>query len=316
MQVMGRWALLRCVLTRLGPLIFGLLVAAVSIAELALCYPLLAPFGVWPVRIQKVIARAARVYKWILWPWVFWCCPWINVEVRNKHLMKRVGEDRSRGTMLLLNHTSFVDAPLVLCYFPLRVAALHRVLAMAAVMRMPLIGHIFKSERHIPVHFSSEKKGSFQLKEGTREETEAGMTEAMHDKEVLVVYPEGQINSDNTRKLSNFRHGSFRLAIKHDAALWGWVSSGNEKTWPYGANMGGKPAKIVCSAFEIAPEGAVAYLRKHGLPTEPQPGQTDEELLVEQCKLLAEKVQDRMQEELARLYESHDSPASKDRKDL
>lgn len=307
MQVLGRYLVSHTLLRRIGPIVFGTCAMAAILSQLAIIWSSLTPFKIWPRCVERQIAIAVRLSKRMLWPWVIWFCPWISVEVQNRHLMKRVGEDRSRGTMLLLNHTSFFDSPLVCCFFSLRVAAMHRVVAMASVMRMPLLGHIFRAEQHIPVHFASDSKGSFKLKEGTGQETQDAMAEALREKEILIIYPEGQINNYDVRKLCGFRLGGFRLAIQNDVALWGWITVGCQQSWPYGASMGGLPATIIGSTIEIAPDGALAFLKRCGIPTEARENQTDEELLDEQTKALADKVQETMQAELNRLHAERDA---------
>lgn len=300
-QVCGRINALRSVLRRLGPLIFGSCIFMCLMMELIFCYPLLLPFNVWPRAAHKEIAKVLKVWKRCLWPLILWCCPWVKVDVKNRGLISLLGADRTRGTVLVMNHTSFFDAPLALCYWPWRVAALHRVLAMASVMRMPLIGHLFKSEMHIPVHFRSDAKDSFKLKEGTREVVEAEMSRTLAEKEILIVYPEGQINSQEITQLAPFRHGTFRIAIQNDAAIWGWLALGNEVVWPYASPMGGFPGRITASPIVLAPEGAVEYMKQNGIATEPREGQSAEELLSEQSRVLAEKIQGVMQAELLKL---------------
>jgi len=276
------------------------LLAAVLVQLTAYC-ALLAPFDLYPTPVQKKVAKVCKVIKGFTWPWAFLCCPWVSIRIENKHLMDKMSDGRTRGILLIGNHTSWLDSVVLCVAGSSKLLAMHTVLASSYLLKTPLIGQIMKSERHIPVHFAGSKQNDFSLEEDKRKAMEDRMDEALQDKDMLFSYPEGQVNRDDTKVLNPFRYGTFRCAIKNDASIWGWVAINNDLCWP-DKGLPGQPAEIVCTLLELAPDGALAFLRQNDVPLVPREGQTEKELMSEQCKFLAQEMQKRMQAQLDALH--------------
>lgn len=304
-HVLGRQAALKPFFATVGPAIFGLGLVQAVICQAGVCYLLLAPFKIWPAAAQLRVSQLCRMAKAVLWPWAFAWCPWISVHVDNKHMWSRVAAQSARPTILISNHTSFMDSILLICQVPLRVAALHVVMMKASLLKIPIFGSVLVSEDHIPVHFSkrgNDDKGKFELAAETRKAMLDKMDDTMVKRQLLCVYPEGTINRGDASKLQQFRAGTFNLAIRHDAAVWGWVAAGNSDAWSATAPVGGQPADIQCGLLALAPDGALAYLKEHGIRLEAAEGQSAEELLKEQSVAMANTLQQTVQKELDRLH--------------
>mmetsp|Transcript_36381 Transcript_36381/g.95550 ORF Transcript_36381/g.95550 Transcript_36381/m.95550 type:complete len:363 (+) Transcript_36381:52-1140(+) len=296
-QVLGRLPCCTCVFRLLGPVFFGAFIVQAMLLELAIVWPMLGTCRVLPRSAQKRVAAVARTIKAATWRVVLFLCPWIRLDVQNLELLDRLRPTQERPIMFLMNHTSFFDS-VIATGVAMRVtdiAPIHRVLGASSLLKIPILGSIFLAEMHIPVHFKSSKPGTFGLDDETRKSMEADIQEAMEDKALFGLFPEGQLNRDDVTRLEPFRHGSFRVAIQHDAVIWGWVAAGNNIVWPPSASIGGLPAAVKCAPVELAPQGTLQCLREAGTPLEPRPGQTEEELRKEQCKALSEAMQAKMQ---------------------
>jgi 1-acyl-sn-glycerol-3-phosphate acyltransferase len=308
LQVAGRKSQLRPVFKRIGPVVFVLALVQAICVQFVFCYLILAPFKIWPAPIQKKVNQICRIAKGLLWPWAFQCAPWIQVEVENGHLWDQIQQPDKRDkrpTILLSNHTSFLDAILLTCLAPWRLVHLHVVLMKASLLKIPLLGSILVSEGHLPVHREKESDGAKVSKDKSHILTKQ-MEETLDERQILFLFPEGTQNKGDCSKLQPFRYGSFKLAIQKDAAVWGWVALGNNESWPASAAIGGLPASIRSSVIELAPEGALAHLKRLGVPLQVKEGQTADQLLQEQCEALTQAMQQTMQQELDRLGAARD----------
>ena len=113
----------------------------------------------------------------VLWPIVVLFIP-----------MRMTGHEhvpKTGGVLLAFNHISFAD-PVSSTVFALVSGRVPRYLAKASLWRLPLVGSIMRSGRHVPVDRGTNRAG----------EALSGAQGAVADGECVAVYPEGTFTND------------------------------------------------------------------------------------------------------------------------
>jgi len=127
---------------------------------------------------------------------------------------------RAGGTVLAMNHTSFVD------FFTVGRAPYRdlgrpvRILAKQSLFRTPLFGPVMRSAGHIPV------------RRGAGADALAGAVAALRAGELVGVLPEQTIST--SFELLPFKTGAARMAIAADAPIVPAVSWGSHRFWTAG----------------------------------------------------------------------------------
>jgi len=151
-----------------------------------------------------------------------------------------------RPVLIVANHTSFLDTPLIVTTLPVWLAASSKMFAGNHLFKMPILGRVLKGMRHLSVPFkatSEENASNFQVDQ--EEMAERMKTLEAHAREVGCVswFPEGTLNRGDPDKVNVFRAGGFSIPVHVDCEVWGVVMVGNQKSCPVKGLMG-RPARI------------------------------------------------------------------------
>lgn len=108
--------------------------------------------------------------------------------------------DASRNYVVVSNHLSLIDSPLLVAYLPLSV----RFLAKKELFRIPVMGGYMARTGHIPIDRSNPRAALASM-------AEAAKVLALGERSVLI-YPEG--TRSMTGEMQEFKDGAALLAIK------------------------------------------------------------------------------------------------------
>ena len=272
----------------------------------ACCILLLAPFGVWPPRAQGAARRCCLLACGLWWRLPFKLSPWIRVHRQGFEHFTELGAS-GRKCMILGNHVSFLDTLLFAANAPLHLLPMFATLVSSNLFKLPMLGTIMRSVGHISVPYSNHADGgNFSLEASQREHMKQRINAHLASGGWICMYPEGQIHRGNangngslqTADLQTFRAGGMSFMLDHDMEVWGWVTRGNNDSWPR-TGQGGHPANISIKVFPIAQEGAAGKLQALQAT---QQGVTEDAAPAASSILFAKHAQRMMQEELDALY--------------
>lgn len=195
-------------------------------------------------------------------PWI-WISAAPGTKEEIKKLVKAMKDSDKDGkpVIVLGNHTSFLDTVLFVALCPMSVLWRTRTFMSAHLFSLPLLSTMCKAIGHFPVHFLKGEYGKFSLNQEKMGPIMERAHKHLDDNNVLCLFPEGQQNK-TPEKLLPFRYGTFKIAKRHNAKLWGWCTINNEKSWPLKSQIGGLPAYIRHSLVPIAPEGFATLAAK------------------------------------------------------
>jgi len=108
--------------------------------------------------------------------------------------------DRNHSYIIVSNHQSYYDIPVIIGYFPLSV----RMLAKKELFRIPVFGWAIYLAGNISLDRGKGKKAVISLKKASEK--------IRKKKFSIVVYPEGTRSPDG--EVKRFKKGAFRLAIE------------------------------------------------------------------------------------------------------
>lgn len=185
---------------------------------------------------------------------MFFFTPWIRVKgADNKEQWDKMRKALKEGKSLfiMLNHTSFLDAILFSAFVPTDIILHLRTLLKASLCKIPLFGDVVNKCGHFPVHFTSQKMGSFSTDKKAMSDVMEGVTSHVNNGGSIVFFPEGQIGKDPIN-IQSFRRGSFQMAIDNKMEIFQMVMVGNEFSWPRKAVIGGLPGQIDCSVTHVS----------------------------------------------------------------
>ncbi len=124
----------------------------------------------------------------------------------------------SRSYVIVSNHLSLYDSPLLVRYLPLSV----RFLAKRELFKIPVMGGYMGRTGHIPIDRSNPRAALTSMVEASRLVSEHGSS--------ILIYPEGTRSMDG--KLQPFKDGAALLAIKAGLPLLPVAVVGTEKILP------------------------------------------------------------------------------------
>ncbi|WP_284741278.1 lysophospholipid acyltransferase family protein [Amycolatopsis sp. RTGN1] len=131
-------------------------------------------------------------------------------RVRGSHHIPKSG-----GVLVASNHLSFAD-PATLTAFCLAAGRVPRYLAKASLWKLPVLGRVMRSGRHIPVY-----RGAATAAEAYRD-----LVASVRDGECVAVFPEGTFSNDPAGWPMRGKTGIVRAALETGApvipvANWG-----------------------------------------------------------------------------------------------
>eukprot|EP00760_Papus_ankaliazontas_P029072 PhM_4_TR4124/c0_g1_i1/m.18321/K00655/plsC; 1-acyl-sn-glycerol-3-phosphate acyltransferase len=177
---------------------------------------------------------------WFWWLWLL-LNPQIKLEEKGSSVK---WADVPRGSVVLVNHMSFLDAIIATSRMPHNVVWYAKSMYKSSLSKLPLMGPLFARCGHFPVYFKGTDLGDYSVDKDLQTKVNDDAEKFVSKKEgYLVMCPEGAMNPEPFRLLP-FRHGSFALATKHKAPIYGFVLVGCADAWPRGASVGGSPSHI------------------------------------------------------------------------
>jgi 1-acyl-sn-glycerol-3-phosphate acyltransferase len=126
--------------------------------------------------------------------------------------------DASRRYIVVSNHLSLIDSPLLVAHLPLSI----RFLAKQELFSVPVMGGYMKRTGHIPIDRSNPRAAIASMNEAARLLREGSAS--------LLVYPEGTRSMDGN--LQEFKDGASMLALKSGLPLLPCAVIGTNRVLP------------------------------------------------------------------------------------
>lgn len=156
-------------------------------------------------------------------------------------------------TCLLCNHTSFLDALMVVSFSPAPFITTARTLMKAGLQKLPLLGPCFDRVGHFPVYFKSDESGVFSVDKDRQAAVSEKVVKHVKRGGSLTICPEGQMNK-NPAELLPFRNGSFQTILDNNMEVFYYAFWGIGNVWPLGAPLpSGGPDDIYVHVGRIGP---------------------------------------------------------------
>lgn len=230
-----------------------------SIAAVACAALLVVPEALLAVRRRK---SAAALVVQFFWRLGLLCSPWIRVRKLDGD-ENRVLEvqDETRPTIVLVNHTSFLDTLLAVALLPYGTVRRARTYLASYLLKIPLLSTMIRAIGHYPVYFKRTEDGDFSVDKERMREVTRDVQEHLDMNGVLIFFPEGQIN-DNPDRLLDFRFGGMQTILDADARVVQLVTHGCHLCWPRYMQVGGYPCSVAYGLEEVAPAGARALIQR------------------------------------------------------
>ena len=195
--------------------IWGLTAAYLPVVVLSPLLILLIAF--FPYRYFWYIERLWA--KWILFAMGF----------RLKRIPKHPDYDPKRQYIIIANHTSMIDIPVVLAAVNMPVTFVGK----AELARYPVFGYVYRKTNVLV------NRRSLESRKKVYDETEKFVRAGVN----IVIFPEGGVPDDTSLILAPFKAGAFRMAIEHKLPVLPLVLYDDKKRLPYDFFVGG-PGKL------------------------------------------------------------------------
>jgi len=132
--------------------------------------------------------------------------------------IERIAPDA--GYVVVSNHVSLMDTPLLLAYLPVQ----FRFLAKVSLFKVPFIGYHLSRAGHIPIPRGDARGSARAMTEASRAIRERGIS--------ALVFPEG---TRSKGELQEFKEGAAYIAIKAGAPVLPVAIQGSGKVLPLGS---------------------------------------------------------------------------------
>lgn len=156
------------------------------------------------------------------------------------------------GVILVANHQSLVDIPLLVAAFPREV----RFLGKRELGRVPLFGGAMRASGHLFVDREDPRDAVHMMRQAS-----ALLTRGR----AVVVFPEGTRSGDGS--LGEFRPGAFHIAWKTGFPLVPVYLDGGRRALPKGSMLF-RPAELVVRVLSPVPSGPGRPLTREGMAEE------------------------------------------------
>jgi 1-acyl-sn-glycerol-3-phosphate acyltransferase len=161
---------------------------------------------------------------------------------------------RTGGVIIAANHLSWTD-PVLLAHYLYDHGRWPVVLAKSGIFRVPVLGHVVRALRAIPVNRgSSEASRSLDASE-----------QRLRDGAAVLFYPEGTCTRDPDLWPMTGKTGAARLALQSGAPVIPVAHWGAQELLPYGAK---KPRLFPRKTFRVQPGPPVDLSKYRGRPLE------------------------------------------------
>lgn len=205
---------------------------------------------------RKSLAEFLVVACHFGWRAAIRACFWAQMDVDGLQNFRAEAGKTGRPLAILINHSSFFDSIVATTLTPFPAVKRVRMLMMAQVAKMPLIGVICTACGHIPLPFKSSAGDNFELDKGETDKKMAELDAHVKAGGAAGWFPEGRIKTGNMHEIGAFRAGGFKLTVDNDMEVWAIVNVGNSLFWPKKASAGGIPCRIGYKVFKVCDSSA------------------------------------------------------------
>jgi len=213
--------------------------------------------------LRRLIVRMTS-FQWRL---VMCLACWIRVRKQGfREAVRRVSEGGAKPKILIANHTSMLDAILLLSSAP-GLATRVKVFASGRLVKLPIVGALVRSMGHLLVPFKTNSAS-----EGMQvDKEEMAKQQERLEKHVLAGgiaawFPEGTLNRGDPIVPGQFRAGGFVLPARIDVEIWGIAFVGPSDCWPSTQKFGGLPSLVCANMFQIHPSSHELLSTEQGGP--------------------------------------------------
>ncbi|KNH07604.1 hypothetical protein XU18_1698 [Perkinsela sp. CCAP 1560/4] len=233
--------------------------------------------------ISKHTSQSCCTFLWcfLMRVWIFFNP---QIKVKNQAEEARdISKDIPNGSIILVNHTSYFDAPMAVSTMAFSAMPRIRTCYKASLKYIPIFGNIPKYCGHFPVYFTKDADNDFSVDRKRQNEVNNEINSLLLEKKgILMIFPEGQL-SKNAKQLQPFRHGSFAMALQHKPKIYALLHYETNRTWPRGYSLGGLGATIQYELIQLD----VNYNDKNGVCTSAS-------TLSDHCQAMMQKRLDRL----------------------
>ncbi len=138
---------------------------------------------------------------------------------RLKKIPEKPGYDPSRQYMVIANHTSMIDIPVVLSALDIPLTFVGK----KELSRYPVFGYLYRKTNILV------DRSSLESRKKVYEETQKFIKKGIS----IVIFPEGGVPDDKNIVLAPFKAGAFRMAVEHGLPILPLILYDDKKRLPY-----------------------------------------------------------------------------------
>lgn len=202
--------------------------------------------------LEKSVSGVLIVMMVLLWRLLFFLCAWIrlDVEYSDGSFLGMLG----KPAVLVMNHTSFLDAMLAVSLAPLPRSLDVRVLVANYVFDIPLLSTVMREIglAEVPFKGAAGEHSNMAVDKNLMDERLKSFNDHVTCGGVGAWFPEGLRNRGDPTVLQEFRAGAFSVPVRTDVEIWCCAAVGCNVSWPVKATVGGLPADIRVKVFRLA----------------------------------------------------------------
>uniref|UniRef100_A0A6U6NQE5 Phospholipid/glycerol acyltransferase domain-containing protein n=1 Tax=Zooxanthella nutricula TaxID=1333877 RepID=A0A6U6NQE5_9DINO len=198
----------------------------------------------------------------LFWRLLLWLSCWVRIRIDGTREFRRASGATGRPCVVVSNHLSFLDTPLLISLLPMTKVARVKLMVTSKMATMPFLRTIVRMTEHIIVPFARPDPECLEVDRDLMAVRLKELEDHMRRGGFAVWFPEGRLNSGDPTHVGTFRAGGFRLPARVDAEIWCIALVGTGDCWPHDSAVGGRPATVrgtifrLCeSSFECASTG-------------------------------------------------------------
>lgn len=203
-----------------------------------------------PKRRQQISAQIAG----LAFRMIFTLNPQISIEhaTDDEPAWDELFSSGTQAPIVLINHTSPLDSIFYSACMPTAYIKHVKTLAKSSLFKIPGFGTILHACGHFPVFFAKETAtNNFSVDKQAQEKVAKDIETHLLEGGGLSMFPEGQLNPSDCKKLQTFRRGALQLAREKNLAVWGFLHTGIDTIWPVKDKFGGNPGRIRFKLFKL-----------------------------------------------------------------
>ncbi|CAJ1396380.1 unnamed protein product [Effrenium voratum] len=215
---------------------------------------------------ERILGRLLIVLVVLCWRLLFLLCAWVRIDVFQQEGDGPFLGEPGKPAVLVMNHTSFLDAVLAPSLAPLCRSPDVRVLVANYVFDIPLLSSVMRGIGlpEVPFKGSAGDFGNMAVEKELMDVRLQAFCDHVKSGGVGAWFPEGLRNRGNPEVLQEFRAGAFAVPAQADVEIWCCAAVGCNVSWPLKALMGGCPARIGLKVFRLT-DSSHAWLASQNL---------------------------------------------------